>query len=188
MRPRKRQPGVCGPCTRHTTHAHSPGPGADGSACAVDVLGRTTRPPNGSTATRPCSTSRTDPYVPHVHAHLPHAMCPCGVSGLTRTPAGHLRATQSDEDEHNEVCEVCDVGGHVICCESCNLVYHTHCLKPPLPVVPAAEWFCPQCLLEVGAQCEAVRLCSDPPLTTCWFGSGSAVKGRWRATTVAWTH
>ena len=69
---------------------------------------------------------------------------------------------QSDEDEHNEVCEVCDTGGHVICCETCNLVYHTHCLKPPLAVVPAAAWYCPVCTLEVSPHVYRCRRRSTP--------------------------
>jgi len=45
-------------------------------------------------------------------------------------------------------CVVCDYGGQedlLLLCDSCDLAYHTYCLRPSLPNVPAGPWFCPDC-------------------------------------------
>lgn len=47
-------------------------------------------------------------------------------------------------DWHNDVCEICDEGGDLICCDTCNLCYHGSCLDPPLESVPKL-WLCPEC-------------------------------------------
>ena len=31
-------------------------------------------------------------------------------------------------------CVVCDLGGNLLCCDSCPRVYHLECLNPPLKV------------------------------------------------------
>ena len=40
-------------------------------------------------------------------------------------------AVPVDEDEflsqHNDICEVCGIGGELICCATCNLVFHLNC-------------------------------------------------------------
>ena len=48
-------------------------------------------------------------------------------------------------NRHNDLCEVCNKGGNVMCCSFCNLVYHPHCLLPKLDKVPEQEWACPAC-------------------------------------------
>jgi PHD-finger len=37
-----------------------------------------------------------------------------------------------NDDDHN----------NLMLCEGCNDEYHTYCLDPPLPAVPADDWFC----------------------------------------------
>jgi hypothetical protein len=32
-------------------------------------------------------------------------------------------------DQHNDLCEVCNQPGLVLCCEKCNLVFHMHCVE-----------------------------------------------------------
>lgn len=71
----------------------------------------------------------------HTHTHLLPRLAP----------------EQYGEDEHNDECEVCSKGGNVLCCDNCNLVFHTHCLYPPLTVVPEGDWLCPVCTVEVRA-------------------------------------
>jgi hypothetical protein len=42
-------------------------------------------------------------------------------------------------DEHNEVCEVCERGGELLCCDTCSLVFHLEVLsacKYPFPYSP----------------------------------------------------
>ena len=51
-------------------------------------------------------------------------------------------------DEHNEVCEVCEKGGDLLCCDTCNLVFHLACLRPKLSVIPKGKWSCAHCILD----------------------------------------
>ncbi|VDO11197.1 unnamed protein product [Rodentolepis nana] len=55
------------------------------------------------------------------------------------------------ENEGNEVCKVCHRGTNpeklMICSvKSCEAIYHTYCLNPPLNDVPTYLWRCPQCI------------------------------------------
>ncbi|XP_010536742.1 PREDICTED: protein CHROMATIN REMODELING 4-like isoform X2 [Tarenaya hassleriana] len=42
-------------------------------------------------------------------------------------------------------CVVCDLGGDLLCCDSCPRTYHIECLKPPLKKIPNGKWLCPKC-------------------------------------------
>jgi len=44
---------------------------------------------------------------------------------------GHLGA------QYYYDCEVCGIGGELLCCDLCPCVYHLDCLTPPLKVLPA---------------------------------------------------
>lgn len=44
-----------------------------------------------------------------------------------------------------DYCHICDDGGELICCDSCNKAFHLKCLSPPLRKLPIGEWFCPSC-------------------------------------------
>ncbi|KAJ1428067.1 the 2nd Phd domain from Mi2b with C terminal loop replaced By corresponding loop from Wstf, partial [Ochromonadaceae sp. CCMP2298] len=50
-------------------------------------------------------------------------------------------------DDHNEVCEVCDKGGDLLCCDTCSLVFHVRCIRPKLGAVPKGKWSCAYCVL-----------------------------------------
>ena len=60
-------------------------------------------------------------------------------------------------DQHNSQCEMCGVGGDLLCCDTCTLVYHLKCLKPPLKKLPAGEWQCPTCLEEAKTSDKRTR-------------------------------
>lgn len=47
--------------------------------------------------------------------------------------------------ESEDHCRNCCKMGDLLCCENCPAVYHLHCLKPPLEVVPDGDWLCPVC-------------------------------------------
>ena len=47
-------------------------------------------------------------------------------------------------DLNKEECSICNEGGEVICCDTCPLVFHQHCLK--LKHMPDGEWQCPNCV------------------------------------------
>ncbi|ESQ39568.1 hypothetical protein EUTSA_v10000738mg [Eutrema salsugineum] len=42
-------------------------------------------------------------------------------------------------------CVICDLGGDLLCCDSCPRTYHTECLNPPLKRIPNGKWICPKC-------------------------------------------
>ncbi|CAH2046425.1 unnamed protein product [Thlaspi arvense] len=42
-------------------------------------------------------------------------------------------------------CVICDLGGDLLCCDSCPRTYHTECLDPPLKRIPNGKWICPKC-------------------------------------------
>ena len=44
-----------------------------------------------------------------------------------------------------DLCWMCDDGGDLLMCDSCDRGYHPDCLDPPLSVIPEGEWKCPLC-------------------------------------------
>lgn len=48
--------------------------------------------------------------------------------------------------EHNDACESCGLGGDLLCCSTCNLVFHTGCTLPVLESVPEGDWSCCFCV------------------------------------------
>nr|CAD1819092.1 unnamed protein product [Ananas comosus var. bracteatus] len=42
-------------------------------------------------------------------------------------------------------CVECDLGGSLLCCDSCPRTYHLECLDPPLKRTPPGKWQCPKC-------------------------------------------
>ncbi|XP_057510712.1 LOW QUALITY PROTEIN: protein CHROMATIN REMODELING 4-like [Actinidia eriantha] len=42
-------------------------------------------------------------------------------------------------------CVICDLGGNLLCCDSCPRTYHLQCLDPPLKRIPSGKWQCPKC-------------------------------------------
>ncbi|KAL0709458.1 hypothetical protein Bca4012_016436 [Brassica carinata] len=55
-------------------------------------------------------------------------------------------------------CVICDLGGDLLCCDSCPRTYHTECLTPPLKRIPNGKWICPKCSQDSGALKPATRL------------------------------
>ncbi|TVU28133.1 hypothetical protein EJB05_19642 [Eragrostis curvula] len=48
-------------------------------------------------------------------------------------------------------CVECDLGGSLLCCDSCPRVYHLECLTPPLKRAPPGKWHCPRCRSKKGS-------------------------------------
>lgn len=59
-------------------------------------------------------------------------------------------------DDHNEICEVCDKGGDLLCCDTCTLVFHLKCIRPKLTTVPKGHWSCPHCIIDVSQNAATV--------------------------------
>ncbi|XP_058072116.1 protein CHROMATIN REMODELING 4 isoform X2 [Magnolia sinica] len=55
-------------------------------------------------------------------------------------------------------CVICDLGGNLLCCDSCPRTYHLQCLTPPLKRTPPGKWQCPNC----SEQKESVKHFSHP--------------------------
>lgn len=71
------------------------------------------------------------------------------VKDLTASTAPVPPAKKSKTaDQHNEVCEVCERGGDLICCDTCSLVFHLKCLRPKITSVPRGDWSCAYCVLD----------------------------------------
>lgn len=54
------------------------------------------------------------------------------------------------EDDHNEVCEVCEKGGDLLCCDTCSLVFHLGCIRPKISSIPKGKWSCAYCTSDVS--------------------------------------
>jgi hypothetical protein len=49
--------------------------------------------------------------------------------------------------QHNNDCKVCNLGGDLLCCDKCTLVFHLQCVCPKLKEVPPGDWMCAYCWL-----------------------------------------
>jgi hypothetical protein len=54
-------------------------------------------------------------------------------------------ATCDPEDVACQVCHRCSGAATMLLCDCCDRGYHTRCLVPALPGVPAGDWVCPAC-------------------------------------------
>lgn len=59
------------------------------------------------------------------------------ISSSTKKIRGH--------DGYFYECVECDLGGNLLCCDSCPRTYHLECLNPPLKRAPPGNWQCPRC-------------------------------------------
>ncbi|XP_053384525.1 PHD finger protein 21A-like [Mercenaria mercenaria] len=55
-----------------------------------------------------------------------------------------LHNTKENMPEEN-LCHICQLGGQLLNCDTCRNVYHLQCLNPPLYTLPAGQWCCPKC-------------------------------------------
>ncbi|KAI4371216.1 hypothetical protein MLD38_019479 [Melastoma candidum] len=63
-------------------------------------------------------------------------------------PALSSSIKRKGDDGYYYECVVCDLGGNLLCCESCPRTYHIECLDPPLKRIPNGKWHCPSCCLK----------------------------------------
>ena len=67
-------------------------------------------------------------------------------------------------EQHNDVCDVCNKGGTLLCCAKCTLAFHMRCTLPKLMEEPPDDWKCAYCLAEMkdGKECQkAVQACRE---------------------------
>ncbi|KAJ8459011.1 hypothetical protein OPV22_031937 [Ensete ventricosum] len=65
-------------------------------------------------------------------------------TSVKRKPKGDIDKIKG-HDGHYFECAVCDLGGNLLCCDSCPQTYHLECLTPPLKCTPPGKWHCPSC-------------------------------------------
>ena len=62
---------------------------------------------------------------------------------------GYLLPPSDSEDfvdQHIDQCHVCNVGGVLLCCSTCNLAFHMDCVRPVLLTEPDDDWRCAYCI------------------------------------------
>ncbi|CAH8289279.1 unnamed protein product [Eruca vesicaria subsp. sativa] len=73
------------------------------------------------------------------------------------TPEGTSSKKKGHDGNYFE-CVICDLGGDLLCCDSCPRTYHTDCLTPPLKRIPNGKWICPKCSQDSSALKPTTRL------------------------------
>ncbi|KAJ1387321.1 Zinc finger, PHD-type [Sesbania bispinosa] len=63
----------------------------------------------------------------------------------TEVASDQFSSKKKGNDGYYYECVVCDLGGNLLCCDSCPRTYHLQCLKPPLKRIPNGKWQCPSC-------------------------------------------
>ncbi|XP_047150090.1 protein CHROMATIN REMODELING 4 [Vigna umbellata] len=66
----------------------------------------------------------------------------------TEVPTDQMSSKKKGNDGYYYECVICDVGGNLLCCDSCPRTYHLQCLDPPLKRIPNGKWQCPSCFEE----------------------------------------
>ncbi|XVE67563.1 hypothetical protein DITRI_Ditri08aG0170500 [Diplodiscus trichospermus] len=59
--------------------------------------------------------------------------------------SNQLSSKKKGNDGYYYECVICDLGGNLLCCDSCPRTYHLQCLDPPLKRIPMGKWQCPRC-------------------------------------------
>ena len=54
--------------------------------------------------------------------------------------------TPADPDLNDDVCYLCGLGGHLLCCDNCTLAFHHNCHIPKVDETPAGVWYCRVCI------------------------------------------
>ncbi|KAL8507411.1 hypothetical protein ACS0TY_018096 [Phlomoides rotata] len=54
-------------------------------------------------------------------------------------------AKKKGNDGYYYECVVCELGGKLLCCDTCPRTYHLECLDPALKRIPTGKWECPTC-------------------------------------------
>ncbi|KAL9186053.1 hypothetical protein ACHAXT_005291 [Thalassiosira profunda] len=77
-----------------------------------------------------------------------------GQSGDRCTRSEDQNDATNESDNNDDVCAVCNDGGELLCCGTCNRAYHLACVVPKLSSVPPGDWKCAYCLADCGSEDE----------------------------------
>ncbi|XAR56079.1 DNA helicase [Bertholletia excelsa] len=61
------------------------------------------------------------------------------------TNSDRSSSKKKGNDGYYYECVICDLGGNLLCCDTCPRTYHLQCLNPPLKRIPTGKWQCPNC-------------------------------------------
>ena len=82
-------------------------------------------------------------------SNKPHTMRVRNVEEIAKSGDGASVASMDSEEflsQHNDLCEVCNDAGELVCCSTCNLVFHLACIRPPTSRYPPDRWCCAYCV------------------------------------------
>ena len=68
-------------------------------------------------------------------------------SSSDQSSASNTVDTEEFLNQHDDACDVCNLGGELICCSTCSLVFHKECLRPVMKSIPS-DWICPYCITQ----------------------------------------
>ena len=54
------------------------------------------------------------------------------------------------EDENDDECGMCGVGGDLVCCEGCPKAFHPKCVDLDPKNLPEGDWYCRECVAKTG--------------------------------------
>ena len=54
------------------------------------------------------------------------------------------------EDENDDECGMCGVGGDLVCCEGCPKAFHPKCVDLDPKNLPEGDWYCQECVAKTG--------------------------------------
>mmetsp|Transcript_7715 Transcript_7715/g.11895 ORF Transcript_7715/g.11895 Transcript_7715/m.11895 type:complete len:1482 (-) Transcript_7715:1929-6374(-) len=62
-------------------------------------------------------------------------------------PPQKMMSEEEFLEQHNDLCEVCNTPGELLCCATCNLVFHVECARPKITSMEEApdDWKCAYC-------------------------------------------
>ena len=105
-----------------------------------------------------------DKHFNVIRKHMPHK----SMGDLVQYYYGEWKFTKARQvwrekckkrkDYHDDVCYECEVGGDLICCDTCHLVFHLGCAQPKIiNLEDGAPWSCKFCLHELRTQNQRIR-------------------------------
>ncbi|WCJ37135.1 Acyl-CoA N-acyltransferase with RING/FYVE/PHD-type zinc finger protein [Euphorbia peplus] len=92
-----------------------------------------------------CMTDKNDSYQGNCHKRKQMEPKTSNSHAGNEGNSSDLPPRTIGEDGHYYECVVCDVGGELLCCDTCPNTYHLQCLSPPLESVPTGDWQCQNC-------------------------------------------
>lgn len=123
----------------------------DGSLTGIGVLnpdGSLLIPGHGSchsiTKFEALCESQNHRPAQHIHALSSQSLTELLTQGHSeRSSSNRVPVAMLIEDENDEYCHACGLGGDLVCCESCPATFHAACMG--MERLPEGDWHCPSC-------------------------------------------